>query len=249
MRTGQSHRTRKASTAGKNTLLDRDESGLVSADETPDPIDEVVLDTAPGLLRAASHPGVVAWEEIIQQDPAYVGLSKRTVAERLGFGHSNFNDVMSGRLSMTDKFADRLSAALGIDRRVLTGLMRSYQDLVRNWSGSFYGSLTEPLLATATRLDIDDPRLGKMLDIETAQIHDLRLGSARLDAGADAFSRAALLIHVGRLLYDLLGDSPVLHRRWLRANNVGLQAVPLELMCDLKGLTHVVDYLQSSTNP
>lgn len=201
----------------------------------------------PDLLHRAAHPGVVFWEEVIQHEPAYDGKTMREVARILGFPHSSFHGVMTGRASMSDRFADDLAAATRCDRRMLEGLRRAYQDLVNEWDGSFYDDLTQSVLLAADRLDLDAPTLAKILGVEPPLIHDLRCGRDRLSLGTNAYSQASLLVEICELLHALLGEDSALYRRWLTAPNAVLKPTPLASLRTLQGLAHVVDYLRSST--
>lgn len=224
------------------------ERGEIRPSEPAGERDEDVDGDVPYVLRMAAHPGVIVWEEILMQNPQYGGKSMRAVADLLGLRRSNFCAVMAGQRPMSDSFADKLAEVSGIERRLLANLIRSYEDLLNNWDGAYYGLMTEPVLTTAARLDLSEPELAAILGLDVLKIRFLRSREINLDVGEDSFTRAGLLCRVGRLLYDVFGNVPETHQKWLRNYNSGLSAVPIEMAKSITGLADVVDFLQSRSH-
>ena len=71
------------------------------------------------------HPGDIILEEL-----AYLGITQKQLAERIGVPRSQVNETLHGKRSVNYEFALLIQKALGIDAETLLNMQHSY-DIVK----------------------------------------------------------------------------------------------------------------------
>jgi uncharacterized protein (DUF2384 family) len=105
--------------------------------------------------------------------------------------------------------------------------------------------LTKAVTRAAELLDIQRARVAKALGVSPASATRLFQGSYRLDPQRKEWELAVLLLRMFRSLHALVGDEATA-RAWLRSENLGLGARPIDLMETAEGLVRVVQYLDAA---
>lgn len=102
------------------------------------------------------------------------------------------------------------------------------------------------VLRAAEILDLPQRTLAGILGTSPAQMTRLAQGKAQLDPGDKTGELALLFVRAFRSLDAITGSDDLAARSWLRAENLDLRGVPLELMKSVQGLVHVCAYLDSA---
>ena len=89
-----------------------------------------------GYAYSPTHPG-----EILKEEIEFRGISQRELADRMGLTYSVLNEILNGKLSLTEKTALMFEAALGIDAEPLMGLQTKYNMQVARKDKSFLDRL------------------------------------------------------------------------------------------------------------
>jgi hypothetical protein len=103
--------------------------------------------------------------------------------------------------------------------------------------------LTKALARAAGYWDLSNRQLGDMIGLSEATISRLRNGSYVLDQGSKPWQLSVLFLRAYRGLDAYMGGHTGNEKRWLAASNSTLGGVPLELMRNVEGLAHVVQYV------
>ncbi len=106
--------------------------------------------------------------------------------------------------------------------------------------------LSGAVLRAASILDLPQKTLAEILGTSPAQMTRLAQGKAQLDPADKTGELALLFVRVFRSLDAITGSDDTASRSWLRAENLDLRGVPLELMKSVQGLVHVCAYLDSA---
>jgi len=105
--------------------------------------------------------------------------------------------------------------------------------------------LGKAVVRAADRLGIPRATLARILGVSAPTISRLSHGQYRLDAQRKEWEFALLFVRAFRALDSIVGDERTA-RRWLVAENRGLNGRPIDLMCETEGLVRVVQYLDAS---
>lgn len=105
--------------------------------------------------------------------------------------------------------------------------------------------LTKAVGRAADRLAVSRRELAAALGVSEASLSRLAHGKRRIDPESKEGELALLFVRVFRSLDALLGGDDERSRRWLRAYNHHLGAVPAELLGSVAGLVRVADYLDA----
>jgi DNA-binding XRE family transcriptional regulator len=105
--------------------------------------------------------------------------------------------------------------------------------------------LSKAVTRAAARLDLSKSLLAKVLGVSPPTITRLYGGHYLLDPNRKEWDFALLLVRVFRSLDSIVGDEASA-RLWLRSENLGLNAKPVELIKEVEGLVRVVQYLDAN---
>ena len=105
--------------------------------------------------------------------------------------------------------------------------------------------LSKAVARAAERLDVSKSLLAKVLGVSPPTITRLYSGNYLLDQNRKEWDFALLFVRVFRSLDSIVGDESTA-RKWLNSENRGLNARPIELICNTEGLVRVVQYLDAS---
>jgi transcriptional regulator with XRE-family HTH domain len=107
--------------------------------------------------------------------------------------------------------------------------------------------LTKAVLRAGERFGLSQRELAGILGVSPATLSRLarRDRGRPLVAGSKEGELAVQLLRVFRSLDALLGGDDEANRRWLRADNHHLAAVPADLLQSVTGLVHVAEYLDA----
>ena len=97
----------------------------------------------------------------------------------------------------------------------------------------------------AERLDISRASLAKVLGVSAPTVTRLYSGGYLLDQRRKEWELALLFVRVFRSLDSLVGNEQTA-RQWLKSENLGLNARPVDLIRQTEGLVRVVHYLDAS---
>ena len=104
--------------------------------------------------------------------------------------------------------------------------------------------LTRALLRAADNLSISQKDLAEILGVSAASVSRLSRGRT-VDPDTKEGELAILFVRVFRSLDALTGGDKEAARKWLRADNFHLGAVPSELLKTVSGLVYVAEYLDA----
>lgn len=105
--------------------------------------------------------------------------------------------------------------------------------------------LTKAVARAAERLDISRASLAKVLGVSAPTVTRLYSGGYLLDQRRKEWELALLFVRVFRSLDSLVGNEQTA-RQWLKSENLGLNARPVDLIRQTEGLVRVVHYLDAS---
>jgi plasmid maintenance system antidote protein VapI len=105
--------------------------------------------------------------------------------------------------------------------------------------------LTKALLKAAANLDLPGKTLAAVIGVSEATVSRMRAGEHALEPGQKAFELAVLFVRLYRSLDAIVGGEDRIANAWLRNRNVALDAVPVELIKSIAGLTNVIAYLDA----
>ncbi|MEX0970156.1 MAG: MbcA/ParS/Xre antitoxin family protein [Paracoccaceae bacterium] len=109
--------------------------------------------------------------------------------------------------------------------------------------------LTRAVLRAADRLGLGGGTLAGVLGVSSASISRLKSGALVLMPGQKAFELGVLFVRLFRGLDALCAGDEALSRAWLRADNLALGHVPLDMIASITGLVDVVAYLDARRAP
>ena len=110
--------------------------------------------------------------------------------------------------------------------------------------------LTSAALKAADVLGITQAQLGQIIGVSAPTVSRMKSGDYTLSEERKEWSLAALLVRLYRSLDSMVGGRPEDARAWLTsANRAFDNATPAQLLADVQGLVHVVDYLDAARGP
>ena len=110
--------------------------------------------------------------------------------------------------------------------------------------------LTAATLKAAEGLGITQAQLGRIIGVSAPTVSRMKSGDYRLSEERKEWSLAALFVRLYRSLDSIVAGRGADARTWLcSANRAFDGAIPAELITDVQGLVHVVDYLDAARGP
>ncbi len=103
--------------------------------------------------------------------------------------------------------------------------------------------ITKALKNAAVYWGINNKQLGEVIGLSEATISRLKNGQYFLDHYSKQWQLAVIFLRIFRGLDAYMGGNVENECRWLKANNVALGGVPLDLMRNVEGLTSIVQYI------
>lgn len=97
----------------------------------------------------------------------------------------------------------------------------------------------------AERLDIPSKTLARIIGVSEATVSRLRKDDYSLATNQKPFELAVMFIRLYRSLDAVVGGDDAVARAWLRNGNTALDAVPIELVQTVAGLSNVIQYLDA----
>lgn len=105
--------------------------------------------------------------------------------------------------------------------------------------------LTKAVLRAAALLGIGRKELSEIIGISEATISRMHQGSAVVSLETKEGEAATQFVRIYRSLDSLFGGKPELCAKWLKAKNLHLGGIPLELTKNIQGLIDVARYLDA----
>jgi Antitoxin Xre/MbcA/ParS C-terminal toxin-binding domain/Antitoxin Xre-like helix-turn-helix domain len=109
--------------------------------------------------------------------------------------------------------------------------------------------VTKALLAAASRLDIANKALARIIGLSEASVSRMGRGAYRLSPGDKPFEIGLLLIRMFRSLDAIVGGDEAVARAWLRNDNTAFGQPPLQRIQTISGLVDVIAYLDARRAP
>lgn len=106
-------------------------------------------------------------------------------------------------------------------------------------------TLTSAVAKIADFWGLGNAKLGAVLGLSPATVSRLRSGQAKLDPASKSFEAGQYLLRLFRSLDALMGSDDKAAKSWLAAQNLDLEAKPLDLIDSFKGLMTVCDYVDA----
>ena len=107
------------------------------------------------------------------------------------------------------------------------------------------GVITKATLKAAERLGIKSNVLARIVGLSEPTVSRMRKGDYTLERGQKAFELAVLFVRLYRSLDAIVGGSDSVASDWLRNRNTALDAVPLDMIQTIAGLSNVIVYIDS----
>lgn len=105
--------------------------------------------------------------------------------------------------------------------------------------------LSKAFLRACHRLGLPQKNQARLLGLSAASMSRLSRGTRSIDVESKEGELALLFVRLFRSLDALTGGDEAKSRGWLHARNDHLGGVPAELVCEVRGLVHVVEYLDA----
>lgn len=105
--------------------------------------------------------------------------------------------------------------------------------------------ITKATLRAADRLGIKNNALARVVGLSEPTMSRMRKGDYVLERGQKAFELAILFVRLYRSLDAIVGGNDTVASDWLRNKNKALDAVPLDSIQTVAGLTNVIAYLDA----
>jgi uncharacterized protein (DUF2384 family) len=107
--------------------------------------------------------------------------------------------------------------------------------------------LTTATLKAAEILEINQSRLAQVVGVSAPTISRMKNGEYLLSEERKEWSLAALFVRMFRSLDSMVAGRGEDARAWLNSSNQAFdQRIPAEMIVDVQGLVHVVDYLDAA---
>jgi len=107
------------------------------------------------------------------------------------------------------------------------------------------GVLSRALVRAAEQLALPRAGLARLLGVSEASLSRLAHGRRTVDPESKEGELALLFLRLYRSLDALVGGDEEKARAWMHAENAHLSAIPAQLVQDVTGLVHALDYLDA----
>jgi uncharacterized protein (DUF2384 family) len=105
--------------------------------------------------------------------------------------------------------------------------------------------ITQATVNAADLLNIKGADLANILGLSAASVSRMRQGEYRLDPARKEWQIAVLFVRLFRSLDSIVAGREKDAIAWLNSENTALQARPMDMLKDVAGLVHVLDYLDA----
>jgi hypothetical protein len=105
--------------------------------------------------------------------------------------------------------------------------------------------VSKAAIRAADRLNLSSRVLSKIIGVSEATVSRMRKGEYLLHKDQKPFELAVLFVRLFRSLDAVVGGDETVAKAWLTNNNTALNAVPVEMIQTVSGLTHVIHYLDA----
>lgn len=106
-------------------------------------------------------------------------------------------------------------------------------------------AVNKAMANTAKFLKLSQTELGEIIGLSSSSASRFVNGQQSLQKGSKPYQLGLLLVRVFRSLDAISGGDERYNREWLRAENLALGGIPLDMMKRPEGLTDVLAYLDS----
>ena len=105
--------------------------------------------------------------------------------------------------------------------------------------------LTQAVVRASELMGLSKAALAKTLGISPSSAGRMFSGQYQLQVDSKAWEIAGLLVRLFRSLDAIMAGDETALRSWLSAPNQALAAKPVDLITDVAGLVHTLDYVDS----
>lgn len=105
--------------------------------------------------------------------------------------------------------------------------------------------ITQATIKAADLLHLKGAALAAILGISASSVSRMRQGDYPLDPMRKEWQIAVLFVRLFRSLDSIVAGREQDAIAWLNSDNAALQARPVDLLHDVAGLVHVLDYLDA----
>ncbi|MEQ1662022.1 MAG: antitoxin Xre/MbcA/ParS toxin-binding domain-containing protein [Thiobacillus sp.] len=105
--------------------------------------------------------------------------------------------------------------------------------------------ITQAAVQAANLLQIKGADLATILGLSAASVSRMRQGDYQLDPARKEWQIAVLFVRLFRSLDSIVAGREKDAIAWLNSENAALHARPVDLLKDVAGLVHVLDYLDA----
>lgn len=107
--------------------------------------------------------------------------------------------------------------------------------------------LTRATLAAAEILGLSQGGLAQVIGVSAPTVSRMKGGTYRLEEARKEWSLAALFVRLYRSLDSMVAGRTADARLWLNSENLAFaNRRPIDMIADVQGLVHVVDYLDAA---
>lgn len=103
--------------------------------------------------------------------------------------------------------------------------------------------LSNAVSQAAELWNLTNGTVGAIIGISAPTASRLRAGSRKLERGTKPFELAQYFVRLFRSLDALMGSDDEAAVSWLQTRNLDLDGRPIDLICTVKGLSEVANYV------
>jgi uncharacterized protein (DUF2384 family) len=123
---------------------------------------------------------------------------------------------------------------------------RSWQEAPQSrFATSDAAIVAKAAVRAAERLEIPSRTLARIIGVSEATVSRLRKDDYSLATNQKPFELAVMFVRLYRSLDAVVGGDDAVARAWLKNENTALNAVPIELVQTVAGLSNVIQYLDA----